>query len=89
MCVYCTTNLSTNNGDHIFAREFFLPNQRGNLPKIPACKPCNDGKSRLEHYLTSVLPFGGRRKDARLNLERVPDRLANNASLHPTFKGTK
>jgi hypothetical protein len=81
-CVYCAKNLSTNTGDHIFAREFFLPNRRHNLPKAPACNQCNNEKSVLEHYLTSVLPFGGRHEDARLNLENVPKRLARNESLH-------
>ncbi len=81
ICVYCVKNLSTNQGDHIFAREFFLPNRRQNLPKVPACKQCNGDKSKLEHYLTSILPFGGRHGDARSNIELVPKRLAKNARL--------
>ena len=44
--------------DHIFAREFFRLADRNNLPIVPACKRCNERKSQLEHYLTSVLPFG-------------------------------
>jgi hypothetical protein len=53
------------------------------LPKVPACESCNNEKSRLEHYLTTVLPFGGRHADAFSNLqELVPGRLAKNAKLH-------
>jgi len=85
ICVYCVKNLSTNQGDHIFAREFFLPNRRQNLPKVPACKQCNGDKSKLEHYLTSILPFGGRHGDARSNIELVPKRLAKNARLRETI----
>ncbi len=82
-CAYCLTNLSTNTGDHVFAREFFMEDRRDNLPKVPSCERCNNEKSRLEHYLTAVLPFGGRHPDASVNLQdMVPDRLAKNARLH-------
>jgi hypothetical protein len=81
-CVYCTENLSSI-GDHIFAREFFLKKQRANLPKVPSCQKCNNEKSKLEHYLTTLLPFGGRHDDAKKNLKRmVPKRLKKNAKLH-------
>ncbi len=81
-CVYCTENLSIT-GDHIFAREFFLKNQRSNLPKVPSCEKCNNGKSKLEHYLTATLPFGGRHDDAKKNLKKmVPKRLDKNVKLH-------
>jgi hypothetical protein len=50
---------------------------------VPACQACNDAKGRLEHYLTAVLPFGGRHTDAATSLaEFVPPRLARNAALH-------
>jgi hypothetical protein len=82
-CVYCQTGLSTATGDHIFPRTLFLESRRDDLPKVPACKQCNDEKSRLEHYLASVLPFGGRHADASANLEeQVPGRLARNQRLH-------
>ena len=82
-CVYCLTNPSTTTGDHVFAREFFPEAARANLPKVPACESCNNEKSHLEHYLTAVLPFGGRHADALSNLqELVPGRLAKNAKLH-------
>ena len=81
-CIYCLTNPSIRSGDHVFAREFFLEARRANLPKVPACDNCNNDKSSLEHYLTAVLPFGGRHRDALVNLRTmVPDRLGNNARL--------
>ena len=82
-CVYCETGLSTAKGDHIFPRTLFLESRRDDLPTVPACKKCNDEKSRLEHYLATLLPFGGRHEDARVNLEeQVPGRLARNQRLH-------
>lgn len=82
LCVYCAKRPSTTD-DYIFAREFFLVKDRANLPKAPACKDCNDRKSRLEHYLASVLPFGGRHTQAIENLENsVAKRLAKNRKLH-------
>jgi hypothetical protein len=74
---------STRTGDHVFARSFFLEHRRENLPKVPACTVCNNEKSKLEHYLATVLPFGGRHDDAHRNLEElVPSRLGGNARLH-------
>lgn len=58
-CAYCLDAVATT-VDHVFSREFFLVEDRGYLPEAPACKACNDEKSRMEHYLTAVLPFGGR-----------------------------
>jgi len=67
----------------VFARTLFLERRRGNLPKVPSCSECNNGKSQLEHYLATVLPFGGRHDDASDNLqEQVPGRLARNVRLH-------
>jgi hypothetical protein len=81
-CVYCARNLS-DTGDHVFAREFFLPHMRGILPKVPACNDCNNEKSGYEHYLASLLPFGARHGDARITLETmVQKRLAQNLKLH-------
>ena len=81
ICVYCSEALSTE-PDHVFAREFFLEADRNNLPMVPTCRNCNSEKSRLEHYLTVLLPFGGRHYVARDNLERVRGRLAKNIGLH-------
>jgi hypothetical protein len=81
-CAYCSKREAVT-GDHIYAREFFLPSARANLPKAPICAECNHEKSKLEHYLTAVLPFGGRHADASENLaSMVPKRLGKNAKLH-------
>lgn len=81
-CVYCVTPNSSEDGDHVVAREFFLPDQRARLPKVPACKACNNAKSELEHYLTAVTPFGGCHADSSENLvTMVPRRLAHNKKL--------
>src|SRR5258706_15162251 len=67
----------------MFAREFFLTDRRAKFPKLPACEACNNEKSKLEHYLTAVLPFGGRHADSTENLSTlVTPRLAKNARLH-------
>jgi hypothetical protein len=81
-CVYCSERTAIT-ADHIFAREFFLESARANLPQAPACEPCNNAKSKLELYLTAVLPFGGRHPDALQNLaSMVPKRMRGNAKLH-------
>lgn len=80
-CVYCLEAESAD-GDHVLSRQFVLPEHRDNLPKVPACKRCNNEKSKLEHYLTAVMPFGGRHEGAGRNLaEQVPGRLGNNGRL--------
>jgi hypothetical protein len=80
LCAYCGAQAST--ADHVFAREFFTRQRRNDLIKVPACIACNDAKSRLEHYLTAILPFGGRHVDALAHAaECVPARLARNARL--------
>jgi hypothetical protein len=82
LCVYCVVS-KPDTWDHIFARQFLPVSRRGNLPKVPACKQCNNAKSRLEHYLAKVLPFGGRHGDAAANLSvDAPRRLAKNIALH-------
>jgi hypothetical protein len=86
-CAYCTEGISTSTGDHIFAREFFLPEDRSYLPKVPACQNYNNRKSKLETYLTAVLPFGGRHSKAEPNLkDMVPKRLDKNAILQRTLR---
>jgi hypothetical protein len=66
-CVYCATQPATTE-DHVFARGFFVETRRDKLPKVPACQPCNQVKSGLEHYLATVLPFAGRHADAPASL---------------------
>jgi 5-methylcytosine-specific restriction endonuclease McrA len=69
-CAYCATQPATT-ADHVFSREFFLVKRRANLPQVPACNSCNNAKSRLEHYLTAALPFGGRHTDSTENLTNL------------------
>lgn len=86
-CVYCAAPNSSEDGDHVISREFFLPEKRANLPIVPACKTCNNTKSKLEHYLTAVMPFGGLHADSSENLSTmVPPRLAKNNKLFSALK---
>lgn len=55
-CAYCAV-AESETGDHVVCRNFFPENMRRGLPKAPACERCNGGKSKLEHYLTTLLPF--------------------------------
>ncbi|WP_068084035.1 hypothetical protein [Novosphingobium rosa] len=81
-CVYCAVVGISETADHVFAREFLPVEHRDNLPKVPACKPCNGTKSELEHYLAAVLPFGGRHPASPSMLtEQVPRRLDANRRL--------
>lgn len=85
-CVYCAETVSVT-GDHIFAREFLIKSQRQNLPKVPACNECNNKKSILEHYLTTILPFGALHTNAKQNLvTMVPKRLTKNQKLHNSLR---
>ena len=80
-CVYCGEPGGT--ADHVFAREFFPETHRANLPQVSACSNCNGGKSSLEHYLLTVLPFGGSHPASQTILrDVVPRRLAKNQKLH-------
>jgi hypothetical protein len=82
-CAYCATPGISTTGDHVFARQFFPPTKKANLPQVPACEGCNRAKSKLEHYLTAVMPFGGAHADAAYVLgEMTEPRLARNAKLH-------
>jgi hypothetical protein len=81
ICVYCAGASET--GDHILAREFVPVARRQHIPQVPACWRCNNDKSGLEHYLTAVLPFGGRHADAVANLQNDGQRrLKGNEKLH-------
>ncbi|AOK05987.1 hypothetical protein WK25_15545 (plasmid) [Burkholderia latens] len=71
-----------NTADHVIAREFFLMAGRDNLPKVPACQECNTVKSRLEHYVLSVLLMGSVHDDAIEALAtQLGPRLAKNDAL--------
>jgi hypothetical protein len=79
-CVYCGGLAES--ADHVIAREFILPEQRANLPKVPACQKCNSAKSKLEHYLTGILPLGARTPAAaQIALRTIPKRHAKNPWL--------
>jgi hypothetical protein len=81
-CVYCGSVGASDTGDHVLAREFVPVIHRGQIPQVPACNNCNGEKASLEHYLTGVLPFGGRHSGALANLiENVPRRLEKNKKL--------
>jgi hypothetical protein len=81
-CVYCGKRTSITTGDHVFARQFFLESEGRNLIKVPACLECNNTKSKLEHYLASLLPFGGLHEDASEHLSNlVQPRLDKNLKL--------
>lgn len=87
-CVYCAQK-DSDAGDHVFAREFFLLEDRHNLPKVPCCRACNKAKSDLEHYVLSVLPLGGAHPQATSNiLANLPRRLVKNERLHREISKT-
>jgi hypothetical protein len=80
-CVYCSDRPGATE-DHVFARAFLPTDQRDNLPKVPACQPCNNEKSALESYLSTVLLFGSRTQNATAMLEGIgARRLDQNARL--------
>ncbi|MGK8206753.1 HNH endonuclease [Burkholderia cenocepacia] len=85
-CVYCGLEQGANTADHVIAREFFLLAGRDNLPKVPACEECNTAKSRLEHYVLSVLLMGSVHGDALEALAtQLAPRLAKNDALRRTL----
>jgi hypothetical protein len=89
ICTYCQERLSTTD-DHLFSRQFFLVRYRDNLPQVGACGECNNRKSKLELYLTAVLPFGGSHPAATETLQSlVPPRLEKNRKLHKRLNAGK
>lgn len=80
-CVFCVDRPS-DSADHLFSRALFPVELRGNLPKVPACSPCQGEKSDLEHYVSTVLPFGSNHPSGSAMLkDHVARRLAKNAPL--------
>jgi len=80
ICIYCN-NAPAESSDHVVARKFFLEERRADLPQAPACKRCNNRKSKLENYLMIVLGFGAKHRDAAANLDTlVRHRLENKAN---------
>jgi hypothetical protein len=85
-CVYCGDEKSID-ADHIIARQFIAVDKRSHLPKVPSCKKCNNIKSKLENYLTAILPFGSQAPGAKEMLKTmVPPRLDNNFKLRKSLQ---
>jgi hypothetical protein len=85
-CVYCVDE-KAEDGDHIIARQFIPVDKRAYLPKVPSCKKCNNIKSKLEIYLTTILPFGSNAPGAKEMLKTmVPARLENNFKLKKSLQ---
>lgn len=80
-CVYCQEREASTD-DHVIAKGFFPKDKRGYLPKVPTCSECNNAKSKLEHVLTAIMPFGAQHGDAAKALEMAVRRLAKNNKLH-------
>lgn len=81
VCVHCQERQSIPTGDHVFARAFLPDNMRENLPIAPACEQCNTAKSKIEVYLTVILPFGGRDMASEETQRAVKARLNANQRL--------
>ena len=79
-CAYCPEQ-AAQGCDHIFARSFFPPEARGNLPQAPACDGCAGRKAKLEAELAGALPFAASHPDADKLLEFVSKKIAGNARL--------
>lgn len=86
LCAYCRQEMS-GTADHVFPREIFQLDQRVGLPKVPSCLKCNNRKSKLEHYLLSVLPFGATHTNSQKALSvDVVKRLRKNRKLHTQIR---
>lgn len=82
-CVYCGLESESTTGDHVFAREFLPIEHRANLLQVAACERCNVDKAKPEHYLLTLLPFGGNHPASTdLLTGNIPRRLAKNVKLH-------
>jgi len=81
VCIYCGTAESAA-GDHVVAREFFPPDSRHGIPKVPTCISCNTRKSEFEQYLMTLFPFASSHPVAQRMLSgRVSSLLAKNQRL--------
>jgi hypothetical protein len=85
-CPYCRVPGTSTTRDHVVAREFFLIEDRDNLPVVPACRSCNKAKAALEHYALELMPFASRHPDVRrYNEEHLGPRLAKNQKLRASL----
>lgn len=83
-CVYCTKPRRSSTRDHVIARGFFplVDRDKIKLPIVPSCNECNNEKSNLETYLTSILPFGANPSEFGAELaQRATERLQKNNKL--------
>jgi hypothetical protein len=81
-CAYCSQEGISKVREHVVCKEFFLEQDRGNLPMVPACEECNTAKSKLETYALAVLPFGSFHESAVDYLEKnMQRRLRRNPAL--------
>ena len=63
------------------ARKFLLEKGRADLRQAPACDRCNNEKAKLESYLMTVLPFGGRHIDTVENLASMVKPCVTSSSI--------
>lgn len=81
-CAYCAREGCSTTADHVVPRAAFLIQDRGNLPQVPACRKCNNEKSKLEHYALATLLVGSRHVEAdRYRREMIRPRLARDRRL--------
>lgn len=81
-CAYCAEEGISSVREHVVCKEFFLEQDRGNLPMVPACEACNTEKSKLETYALAVLPFGSFHENAAEYLKKnMQRRLRRNPTL--------
>ena len=89
-CAYCRGLRISETNDHVVPRAFFLDDDRAaglTLPQVPACAACNNEKSKLEEYASSMLLAGTEHVDAeRYRLEKVRPRLQRNAKLRAELR---
>ena len=82
VCAYCGAVDQPTTAEHVLARSLFLPEDRSNLPKIPACSRCNSAKSKLETYAAAALLAGSQHFEAvRVRREFVSRSLAKNQAV--------
>jgi hypothetical protein len=51
-CAYCGGESASK--DHVIARTFFTVKHRSNIPIVPSCMKCNNKKSSLKNYISTI-----------------------------------
>lgn len=81
-CAYCGKERSSTTAEHVIPRKAMFVEDRRALPKVPACGPCNNAKSKLEHYALAVLLVGTNHIEGnRYRAEMIRPRLAKDHRL--------